>query len=390
MPIKHAKLSASGSSRWMNCAGSIKAEQDYKNSIKFKPQDNNSAALYGTAAHELSDIILSTKGNINDYLGQTLTDAPTVEVDQEMIDNVTKYVDYVQEVGGKQYYEIRLDFSHLVPEGFGTADAIAIKGDTLHVIDLKMGRIPVSAFENSQATLYALGAVEKLLHNGRNIKNIVCHIFQPRIEGGVSTWELSLPELLARGQRIKLLAAEALSDNAKRTAGATQCKWCAAAPTCSTLNSQANNIIAADFDDLDDLPTTETLTPDQLTKIVRNKKMILAWVKAAEDHIYNTLLIDDGNDAEYKSLKLVAGRGARKWSDVSQVEKKLTALLGEDAFEKKLLSVPKALKALEPEQAAELEAFITKADGKPTLVGSADKRPAIGTLTNDFEKLVDS
>ena len=56
--------------------------------------------------------------------------------------------------------EQRLDFSHIVPEGFGTGDVIILCDDYVEVIDLKYGKgVPVSAQDNPQARLYALGAI---------------------------------------------------------------------------------------------------------------------------------------------------------------------------------------------------------------------------------------
>ena len=132
----HAKLSASGSSRWLNCTGSIKAE----NAARIINR-TNTAAEYGTCAHELADIILKTGDPIEDYLDKYLDDAPNVAVDDEMIEHVQNYVEYVQSFGGDQFYEVRLDYSHLVPEGFGTSDAVVIKDNVLHVIDLKWVKV---------------------------------------------------------------------------------------------------------------------------------------------------------------------------------------------------------------------------------------------------------
>src|SRR5690606_30590166 len=51
---KHALLSASGSERWLNCPGSVRLEQDF-------PDTTSPYAQEGTAAHELSEIMLRYK-----------------------------------------------------------------------------------------------------------------------------------------------------------------------------------------------------------------------------------------------------------------------------------------------------------------------------------------
>ena len=48
----HAKLSASGSKRWMNCPGSVRLEEQF-------PDIESEYALYGTNAHNLAEYCLS-------------------------------------------------------------------------------------------------------------------------------------------------------------------------------------------------------------------------------------------------------------------------------------------------------------------------------------------
>ena len=57
--------------------------------------------------------------------------------------------------------EEKIDLTAYVPEGFGTGDAIILADGTLDIIDLKYGKgVPVSAVENKQMMLYALGALD--------------------------------------------------------------------------------------------------------------------------------------------------------------------------------------------------------------------------------------
>ena len=371
----HAKLSASGSSRWLNCTGSVKAEQSFKDS-------SSPAAEYGTCAHELADIVLSTGKDIDSFLGQTLNDAPSVKVDQEMIDNVQGYVNYVQSFGGEQFYEVRLDYSHLVPNGFGTSDAVVIVDNVIHVIDLKMGKgVVVDAENNTQGMLYALGAVEEYGYL-YDFDKVVIHIYQPRVSN-FSTWELSILDLTLFGEYVTKQAIEALSDDAPRTPGDKQCQWCKAKATCPALLKHAEKTISADFDNLDDLPDVDSLTPDKLSVILSNKKLIESWLKAVEEHISHTLL--DGE--EFPGFKLVAGRSLRRWANEDEAQEQLITLLDEQAFEKKLLTVAKAEKALGAKRKKEIENLIIKPEGKPTLAPESDKRPSINNCSDDFDLL---
>lgn len=370
--LKHAKLSASGSARWLNCTGSVKAEEPFKNKSSF-------AAMEGTCAHELADIVLTTRVNSQDFLGKTLEDAPTIKVDQEMIDHVDGYVEYAKALGGEQFYEVRLDFSHLVPDGFGTSDAIAINGDTLHVLDLKYGRGIVEAEKNSQAMLYALGAVEEygFLFD---IKNIVLHIYQPRVHN-FSSWELTIEELLTFGEYVKKQAKEAMSDNAPRTPSEKACQWCRAKATCPALQKHTVTVLGGDFDDLDGITPVNNLTDEQLTFALTNKKLIESWLAAVQEHVSEKLT----SGHKVKGFKLVSGRSTRKWANSDQAQEELIAILKDEAFEKKLITPAKAEKALGAKRKHEMEHLITKAPGKPTLAPENDKRKELTKNIDDFE-----
>lgn len=59
--------------------------------------------------------------------------------------------------------EVRVDFSDIVPEGFGTADCIMIGSGCLDVVDYKNGAgVVVEADNNPQMMLYAWGALAVL------------------------------------------------------------------------------------------------------------------------------------------------------------------------------------------------------------------------------------
>jgi hypothetical protein len=51
----HAKLSASGSGKWLNCPGSVKAEENYP------PQGSSPFAIEGSMEHEHAELCLKNK-----------------------------------------------------------------------------------------------------------------------------------------------------------------------------------------------------------------------------------------------------------------------------------------------------------------------------------------
>ena len=134
----HAKLSASGAHRWMNCPGSVKAEEGLKESTSPFAEE-------GTRAHDLMEMMLTGKPiRVGAY-------------DLEMWEYVESYVSYVlgqKKPGDALFIERRVNFSEWVPDGFGTSDAIVLNDTKLSVIDLKFGKgHRVEAHSNMQPTM---------------------------------------------------------------------------------------------------------------------------------------------------------------------------------------------------------------------------------------------
>lgn len=373
MTVAHARLSASGSHRWLACPGSVKAEQGYKDS-------SSPHALEGTAAHELAELVLTRGGNAFEWEGIALPETNSHTVTREMASNVQQYVDYVKGLGGHQMYEQRVDFSEWVPEGFGTSDAIVIGGDTLHAIDLKYGKgLRVDAEENTQGLLYLLGAFSEydMLYG---FQRMVITIVQPRLDH-ISEWEIDRADLLRWADWIKEKAAEAVQDDAPRHPGESQCRWCKAKADCPTLETYVHGIIATDFDSMDDLEEPDGAGSERVATILAAKPLIVSWLDAIEQ--VGRERIESGQTLP--GFKLVAGRSIRRWADDGEAEQRLAALLGDKSHERKLLSVAKAEKALGKKRAAELADLIIKPEGKPTMVPEHDSRPALGATCDDFD-----
>jgi len=369
----HAKLSASGSERWMRCTGSVKAEEGYVDKSSVFAEE-------GTAAHELGEALLI---NPDAYkVGDTLVETGYL-VTQEMLDYVQVYVDYVKSIKGIQLYEQRVDFSEWVEGGFGTSDAIVIDNDTLtlHVIDLKYGKgVKVEAEGNTQGKLYALGAYSDY-GNIYPINNVVIHIIQPRLDSISVSEPISIEDLLKFGEYARLKAEEALSGNAKRVAGEKQCQFCKAKVNCGELKRLTESTIMSSFDQLDDLQPINTLSDTDLKTALDNKKLIISWLTAVEDYVVAKL-----NEGEFfEGYKLVEGRSLRQWSDEGSAEMVLRELLGDDAYTKSLLSVTQAEKALGKIHADKISGLIIKPSGKPTLASEDDKRPAINVNPDSFD-----
>ncbi len=382
MTKKHAKLSASGSAKWLNCPGSIKAEEKYQRSSSVYADE-------GTIAHELADRCLSKKQDASIFIGKTLKQLKIESesfpsdyiIEKDMCDYVQEYVDYVLSHETKKtmlFTEERVDFSIIVPEGFGTLDAAILDPETkvCHIFDLKYGKgEKVDAFENTQGQLYAVGVYNDLNWLGE-IESFRIHIVQPRIPN-FSYWDISLNDLKTFMKFAAERAELALTNNAPRVPGEKQCRWCLAKADCKALFKFTEEILCKEFDDESELDE-QTLNKEQKKLILDNKDLIYDFLNAVEGSVFETL----SQGEQFPGYKLVEGRSNRKFTD--NAEKILVEKLGEEAYKKELIGIGEAEKKLGKK---EMENITFKPEGKPTLAPEYDKRKAIviKPISEEFE-----
>jgi hypothetical protein len=353
---KHAKLSASGSHRWILCPGSVKAEEAF-------PEVKSKYADEGILAHEIAAAILN-KEDISGY-----------DIPVEMDENIQLYVDYIKEISPEHiwypeiYIEKRVDFSHIVPGGFGTADAVIVANNTLHIVDLKYGMNNVTAYENTQLLLYAIGMYREL-ENKDNINTISVHIVQPRTNN-FDKWTLSIKEMSFFEGYFKAKAEEALRNDAPRIPSEDACKWCRANSTCPALYKFAAEVMDIKNNHIDD---------EQTKYILDNSNVISNFINSVKGRVYDKLSMG----LPFPGYKLVAGRNIRKIRD--NIDNKLFELLGEKAYIKSLIGVTALEKLVDKET---LESLVYVSNCKPVLVLGNDKRKALEFTELEFDAVED-
>lgn len=328
----------------------------------------------------MSDKLNNASAKANEYLDMF--------EDREMADYVRVYVDYVNSliVDSDDFaIEQRVDYSDWVPGGFGTADAVVLRGQTLHVIDLKYGMgVRVDAEENPQGMLYALGAYS-CYSMITDIEDVVISIVQPRLDH-ISEWKINTRDLLKWAELAKQRAEATQEPDAPRQPGEKQCRFCKAKASCQALYDYTAKVLGSEFDDLDNMPKANTLTDEEMRAALDAKPLIEGWLGAIEKLAKQRL--EDGDS--FPGYKLVEGRSNRKWADEREAEVKLIALLNDKAFSKpKIISPAQAEKALGKSRAAEISSLIVKPQGAPTLAPESDKRPAVGVSEEDFGDLTE-
>lgn len=372
--MAHAILSASGSSRWLHCTPSARLERKF-------PDASSPYAEEGTRAHAYAERFL----NLFLKTGKT---SVAIKDNAEMQEAVQIYVNIcVEKINEARTaspdaqikVEQRLDFSRWVPEGFGTGDMVMVSDKYFEIVDLKYGKgVPVSAINNSQMRLYALGMYESFgyLYGADEVRMT---IVQPRLDS-VSTETISVDDLLAWGEEVKKKAKIAFKGEGEFCAGG-HCRFCKARNTCRAhAEYELKNV-------KEDLQTSE-LEDFEISDILLRAKGIKTWLDGLEAYALGKAL--DGYD--WPGMKLVEGRSNRKITDDAiAANNLLNAGFGADEIYKPraLRSITDLEKLCGKKMFGELMAgVVEKPPGKPTLVSADDKRQAleITNIKNDFDE----
>ena len=364
----HALLGASSAKRWLECTPSARASERF--------EDRPSAyADEGTRAHLLCEHKVRKALNLNP---EPLPEG--VEFDGEMEECSEQYLSFVLELVSKARepipaVEARVDFSDVVPEGFGTADFILISGDAIHIVDYKHGKgVEVSAVENPQMMLYAIGALNAY---GAiyDLERVSMTIFQPRL-GNVSTYETTREELEKWAKDYVKPRAELAWKGEGILNDGPWCRFCKCKATCRKRAETAMELAKHEFKD------PALLSDDEIAGILGKAEEVASWAADVKDYALGEAI----KGKRFPGWKVVEGRSIRKLSDEAKAAEAVLAI-GKDPYEKKLLSITELTKLLGKKRFDELlGALVYKPPGKPTLAPESDKRPefAVDSARNDF------
>jgi hypothetical protein len=385
-PEEHAILSASSSARWLNCTPSVVFSAPYEVERK-----DTTFTAEGTAAHALAELKLQfdtgkiTKRKFNAQLKKFKAENEYYSVSfEEFVDD---YVGFVNETinsydDPEVELEQRVNFSDWVPDGYGTSDVVIMTDSVLHIVDLKFGKgIPVSAIENTQLMLYALGTYYEF-NMAYDFETVRMTIHQPRLYD-TSTYELSVAELLDWAETIVKPCAElAIAGEGDYSPSEKACQWCPAKAVCKArADMNLQNAIKHDFAD------TNELEPEEISDILSQSKAIKKWLEDVEAY---ALMQARDEGQSFPGWKLVAGRSNRKITNADMAASILLDAGFEEIYKPhELLTLTALEKMVGKKQFGELlEDLIIKPEGKPTLVVETDKRPELsstGQAIKDFE-----
>jgi hypothetical protein len=318
--------------------------------INEKPA--SSYAVEGTLAHEIAEHCLR----------ENVKPQQCSWVDSEMAENLSLYVDYVQGLQGVKSYEVRVDFSPWVPDGFGTCDALIISDGCIEVVDLKYGMVRVDPFDNPQLMLYALGAYYEYSYLS-DITSVKMTIVQPRL-GNIESVDVTLGYLLRKGEEIKQGASRCFKPNPELVPTAEGCKYCPAKLSCPALLADVERTLMSNFDDLT-LVETQDLTLSKIKKILDGAALVRDFLNSVEELAFDLITKEK---SEIEGWCVADGRGSREWIDEGNTAELLEKLLPADkVYAKKIVSPAQAEKLVRKEDRQVLDSLIHKKQGKPTL-----------------------
>lgn len=401
MPDKHAILSPSAAHRWLHCTPAPRVEAEF-------PETTSEYAEEGRLAHSVCELAAKKKFTVmnnrtyNSRLKKLKADP---KWDDEMLSTAATYVEHLTEHAMRFEHapyvalEVQVDITDYAPEAFGTCDCVIIGGDELIITDYKHGKgVPVSAQDNPQMLLYALGAL-KLYRPiyGDMIRRVSTYIDQPRL-GSYDGASMTVEELLAWGESIKPKAAAAFMGTGEFAPG-EWCRFCRAKAKCRARANQ--NTALEDFKDCIPLgrsipmqaeydatgfKPSNCLTDEEIGALLVRAEGLVAWYNDLKEYALAACL----NGKTIPGWKAVEGRSTRAWTDQDAA---LEALMAGGVEEAIIYDrVPKTLAQLEKvigkQRFGELVGgMITKSPGKPALATENDKRPAYNGAAADFSEV---
>lgn len=403
---QHAFLSASSAHRWAMCTAAPHYE------AQFPDGDPGVYAREGTLAHKICELTvqynagLITKRKYNSQLKKCHEDELFKE---EMIKTAEFYAEQIWQASmaykNKPYLatEVRVDFSEIVPDGFGTCDCCMIGDNKLSIFDYKHGKgVPVSAENNPQMRLYALGALRQY-GMFYKIDTVSMSIIQPRITEDVSSEEISAEDLLKWGEQLKPIAQKAFTGEGAEFKEGPWCRFCKGKAVCrarsenmTALEDFMNMPVLGKMTDEEKMqrtsaeivgfPVSHVLTDKEVGDLLQRGARLAQWYEDLKTYAQDAILAGK----EIPGWKVVEGRATRAWDDPEKALELFKQAGFDEAvlFDRKQKSLSELEKLVGKKKFAEIAGeHIVRPPGKPTLVVESDKRQPYNAAAADFKNI---
>lgn len=372
----HSLLGASGASRWLACPGSFHLSR-----LVGSDKGSEDARL-GTAAHKLAERCFLSGEDAWELVGQEIDGFPVASNQANAVDPdaVQVYLDYIRGIDRVSLFsEVEHTFGKLYRPNeyfWGTADFVAVDSFDidLTVVDYKNGvGVEVQAEGSPQLMYYAWGAINELSYNFGDGASVLLAIVQPRAAYGppIREWWTTVGHIRQWAETVLLPSMQRAIEGADELVDGEHCRFCPALLSCPKVRGNLEELAMATISE-----DTSDETLDALYLKAQTARMV---IKAIE----NQLLTRATAGARFQNVKLVRKRSERTWKEGADA--KLLALLGEDAWNKKLLSPAQAEKlGTKMKDFVAENAFLPEGDGY-TLKPATDSTPE-ATPTADLAR----
>ena len=379
----HATLSPSSAARWINCPPSaqLNAEAGDRPTVFTRE---------GSLAHSLAELKARKHFLTGTGPKKYAAELKKLQADELWQDEIEAHTDRYLEALKDFYMEFpepphvaveqRVDFTEWVPDGFGTADCVMVGGDTIHVIDFKYGKgVQVSAEENPQMMLYALGALAAygLIYD---LTTVRMTIIQPRMASDPDTWETTADHLTGWAETTVKPAAALAAKGEGEFAEGEWCRFCAIRGNCRAR--AAAQLALEDFNGR----VPPVLTDAEVGAALTRGKRLAKWLSELEEYALSACL----NGQDIPGYKAVEGRAVRVWTDANAAfdAARAQGIPEEMLYERKPISLAAMEKLMGKRQFLDtMTPFVGTPAGKPALVPDTDRRPPITnrpTIDDDF------
>ena len=385
----HHEYGGSTSKRWIICTGSMPAiKKEIAAGLIPAQQVSGPAAEEGTRAHNLGELCIIKGYDPDDFFMQEFEGATITE---DYISAVRVYINYCNEIknnpstiswAAEESYDLT-DYVDGADCG-GSADFSAVyengddSGFTLEIDDYKHGRgVMVSIEGNTQARLYALGALLKLKKDSLSLYKLITDIkmaiIQPRIshtDGPIRDETITKKELLKWGRSVVKPAIKTNERGGGVFVAGDHCTFCPRSGYCTALAEENMEIARQDFATIEDeLPMPATLTKNQIELLLLNADRIKKWLGSVE--VYATNAADLGED--FNNFKLVERYGHRKFSNS---DKRIVRKLKKAGYDSSIFFETKTVTPAKLEAA--LRSVGTTGKGAKEFVDLVTFKPEIG------------
>lgn len=411
----HSLYSASASSRWLKCYGSI------QRAAGMPPGLVSGYAEDGTEAHELLEYALieeytsAHEAKIMSGIEWTHrhdSEESRLQSVQDALDHIHDLLDAYASPDLVVYLETQFTFpTHDGDDCGGTSDVTIFVPDLdiCVVADFKHGSgVAVDATENTQAMMYAVGSRQELRRNGlcnsgKTLYRLM--ILQPRAfhrDGAMREWTCNDDKLDQFIGEVNFAISKTKERNPIIKPG-TWCRWCPAVSACPEAEKHKMQAVLPTYNDMNTLrqtglPVVADLSMERIAEILDMSDAVEEWLTAVKSQA--VMLARQG--VVIPGRKLVMAQAKSKWyardeNDQRVIAAHLAAISGMPAevfIRPKLVTITEAKNTVKQaiydrvgsknaraqiEEANKAMAPLTTRDtsGNVVLVSRDDKRPEL-------------